>query len=124
MEVIDAANAQGELAARRAEAHWRATRAVTLDADPAIERQLGERPDSPSERERWEQAAAAQESYRLRYGALPDQDNPASLTGRQAADWHQTHRLADALFDTPLRISRPHPIWGHNRHELAAVLTF
>lgn len=101
MEIVDAANAEQELAARRADAHWRATRAAALDVDPAIERQLGERPDTPTERERWEQAAAAQESYRLQYGALPHDRDPASLTGRQAADWHQTHRLADALFDKP-----------------------
>jgi hypothetical protein len=101
MELVDAAVAEQELAVRRADAHWRATRMAALEPDPAIERELGERPEAPTDREHWEQAAAAQESYRLQYGALPHDDDPANLTGRRAADWQQAHQLADLLFDRP-----------------------
>lgn len=101
MRLVDAAAAERELAARRAHAHWHATRTVALDTDPAIEHKLGPRPDTPTDRDRWEQAAAAHESYRLQYGALPHDHDPTNLTGRQAADWHHTHRLADKLFDPP-----------------------
>lgn len=47
LEVVEAAAADRELAARRADAYWRATRTVSLDIDPEIERQLGERPENP-----------------------------------------------------------------------------
>jgi hypothetical protein len=73
---------------------------AALDTDPAIERQLGERPETPTDRERWEQAAAAQESYRLQYSQLAQDHDPTNLTGRQAADWHHT-QLAELLFDPP-----------------------
>jgi Ti-type conjugative transfer relaxase TraA len=102
MEIVDAAAAERELAARRADAHWRATRTAALDADPAIERELGERPDSPTDREQWEQAAAAQESYRLQYGALPHEHDVDDLTGRQAADWNHAIEIVEALFDAPV----------------------
>lgn len=101
MEIVDAAAAERELATRRADAHWRATRMAALDPDPAIERELGDRPESPTDREQWEQAAAAQESYRLQYGALPHDHDVASLTGRQAADWDHAQQLAELLFDPP-----------------------
>jgi Ti-type conjugative transfer relaxase TraA len=101
MEIVDAAAAERELAARRADAHWRATRMAALDTDPAVERQLGQRPEAPTDRERWEQAAAAQESYRLQYGALAQDHDPTNLTGRQVADWQHTHKLAEMLFDAP-----------------------
>lgn len=107
LDIIDAAAAEQELAARRSDAYWRATRTVTLDADPTIERHLGRRPDSPTDRERWEQAAAAQESYRLQYGAFPHDHEPTELAGRQAHDWHEANRLADALFDSPGSPVRP-----------------
>ena len=98
---FDIATAERELAARRADAHWRATRIAALDTDPAIERQLGERPMAPTDRERWEQAAAAQESYRLQYGTLPHERDAASLTGRQAADHRHAQRLTELLFESP-----------------------
>jgi len=101
MEIVDAAAAERELAARRANAHWRATRTAALDADPTLERHLGQRPEGPTNRERWEQAAAAQESYRLQYGAYAHAHDSASLTGRQAADWQHTQHLAELLFDSP-----------------------
>lgn len=101
MEIVDAAAAERELAARRADAHWRATRIAALDTDPAVERELGKRPNAPTDGERWERAAAAQESYRLQYGALPHEHDPTNLTGRQATDWHQTQQLAERLLDPP-----------------------
>ncbi len=101
MEIVDASAAERELAGRRAHAHWRATRIAALDTDPAIERQLGQRPEAPTDRERWEQAVAAQESYRLQYDDYPHDHDPANLTGRQAADWQHSHKLAELLFDLP-----------------------
>jgi hypothetical protein len=104
IEIVEAAGAERELAQRRADAHWRATRTAALDPDPALERTLGERPDTPTERERWEQAAAAQESYRLQYGELPHMHTETDLQGRQAEDWKQAHHLVDELLD-PKRAS-------------------
>jgi Ti-type conjugative transfer relaxase TraA len=103
LEVVEAAAADRELAVRRADAYWRATRTVSLDVDPEIERRLGERPDSPSDREEWERAAAAQESYALQYGQLPDPDvtDTASLTGRQFDDFKQALDLAEKFVDPP-----------------------
>lgn len=101
MEIVDAAAAEREIATRRADGHWRATRMAALDPDPAIEREIGERPQSPTDREQWEQAAAAHESYRLQYGAWAHDHDPTSLTGRQAADWQHTQQLAELLFDAP-----------------------
>jgi Ti-type conjugative transfer relaxase TraA len=119
MEIIDAATAERELAARRAYAHWRATRIAALDTDPAIERQLGQRPEAPTDRERWEQAVAAQESYRLQYGALAQDHDPATLRGRQAADWQHTHKLAELLFDPPSVDSTPDLAPQPNAHSLS-----
>jgi Ti-type conjugative transfer relaxase TraA len=102
MQVVEATAADRELAIRRADAYWRATRTVALDADPELERRLGERPDSPTERERWERAAAAQESYRFQYGELPDLDtDKASLAGRQLHDFKQALDLADKFTSPP-----------------------
>ena len=103
IEVVEAAAADRELAARRADAYWRATRTVSLDVDPEIERRLGERPDNPSDREEWERAAAAQESYALQYGQPPDPDitDTASLTGRQFDDFKQTIDLAEKFVNPP-----------------------
>lgn len=103
LEVVEAAAADRELATRRADAYWRATRTVSLDVNPEIERRLGERPDSPAEREEWERAAAAQESYRFQYGELPDHDadDAASLAGRQLYDFKEALDLADKLTSPP-----------------------
>jgi hypothetical protein len=103
LEVVEAAAADRELAVRRADAYWRATRTVSLDVDPEIERRLGERPDSPSDREEWERAAAAQESYALQYGQLPDPDitDTAALTGRQFDDFKQALDLAEKFVNPP-----------------------
>jgi len=99
MELVEAAGAGRELAERRADAHWRARRSAQLDADPALEALLGERPEAPQARERWEQAAAAQESYRLQYGDLPAGHDPDALPDRQGADWHHAHELAEDLHE-------------------------
>jgi Ti-type conjugative transfer relaxase TraA len=103
LEVVEAAAADRELATRRADAYWRATRTVSLDVDPEIERRLGERPDNPSDREQWERAAAAQESYALQYGQLPDPDitDTASLTGRQFDDFKQALDLTEKFVNPP-----------------------
>jgi hypothetical protein len=101
LDLIEATAAENELASRRADAHWRATRTAALDPDPALERELGKRPDEPAARERWERAAAAHESYRLQYGELPEHHDLANLPDRQAADWHHAHELAERLLDTP-----------------------
>lgn len=103
MQVVEATAADRELAIRRADAYWHATQTVALDADPEIERQLGERPDNPADRERWERAAAAQESYRHQYGELPDLDatDTASLAGRQLHDFKQALDLADKFTSPP-----------------------
>jgi Ti-type conjugative transfer relaxase TraA len=103
LDVVEAAAADRELAARRADAYWRATRTVSLDVDPEIERQLGERPDNPSDREEWERAATAQESYALQYGQLPNPDltDTASLTGRQFNDFKQAIDLAEKFVNPP-----------------------
>ncbi|MDP9134200.1 MAG: AAA family ATPase, partial [Actinomycetota bacterium] len=103
LDVVEAAAADRELAVRRADAYWRATRTVSLDVDPEIERRLGERPDSPSDREEWERAAAAQESYALQYGQLPDPDitDTAALTGRQFDDFKQALDLAEKFVNPP-----------------------
>jgi Ti-type conjugative transfer relaxase TraA len=104
MKVVEAAAADRELATRRADAHWRATQAVALDADPEIERQLGQRPDSPADRERWERVAAAQESYRLQYGDLPNPGaDQTNLPGRQLHDLKHALDLADKLTKPPTR---------------------
>jgi len=68
-----------------------------------IERQLGERPENPADREGWERAAAAQESYALQYGQLPDPDitDTASLTGRQFDDFKQAIDLAEKFVNPP-----------------------
>jgi Ti-type conjugative transfer relaxase TraA len=103
LEIVETAAADRELAARRADAYWRATRTVALDIDPEIERQLGERPENPADREQWERAAAAQESYALQYGQLPDPDitDTASLTGRQFDDFKQALDLAEKFVNPP-----------------------
>lgn len=101
LDLSEATTAESELASRRADAHWRATRMAALDPDPAIERELGQRPDEPAARERWERAAAAHESYRLQYGELPDRHDPANLPDRQTADWHHTRQLAERVIDPP-----------------------
>jgi hypothetical protein len=97
MELVEASAAETELAIRRAEAHRRATRTVALDVDPAIERILGRRPAAPSDRDHWERAAAAHESYRLQYGEFPVADDPGVLVGRQAADWSYARALVSSL---------------------------
>lgn len=102
MQVVEATAADRELAVRRADAYWRATQTVSLDADPELERRLGERPENPADRERWERAAAAQESYRHQYGELPDLDaDKASLAGRQLHDFKQALDLADKFIKPP-----------------------
>ncbi|MEX1142213.1 MAG: hypothetical protein WD399_03140 [Thermoleophilaceae bacterium] len=102
MQVVEATAADRELAIRRADAYWRATRTVTLDADPELERRLGERPENSADRERWERAAAAQESYRFQYGELPDLDaDKASLAGRQLHDFKQALDLAEKFIKPP-----------------------
>jgi hypothetical protein len=102
MQVVEATAADRELAIRRADAYWRATQTVALDADPELERRLGERPENPADRERWERAAAAQESYRHQYGELPDLDaDKASLAGRQLHDFKQALDLADKFIKPP-----------------------
>ena len=97
MTLLEATAAERELADRRADAHWRATQAATLDPDPAIERNLGPRPDEPAARERWKRTAAAYESYQLQYGELPTDHDLADLPSRQAADWRHAHDLARRL---------------------------
>lgn len=97
MTLLEATAAERELADRRADAHWRATQAATLDPDPAVERTLGPRPEEPALRERWERAAAAHESYRLQYGELPANHDLIHLPDRQAADWNHAHDLAKQL---------------------------
>ncbi|MCA1680927.1 MAG: hypothetical protein LC777_19305, partial [Actinobacteria bacterium] len=77
----------------------RARRSAELDGDPALEALLGERPDAPQARERWERAAAAQESYRLQYGDLPAGHEPDGLPERQAADWQYARELAKDLHE-------------------------
>ncbi|MBA2440625.1 MAG: hypothetical protein H0V50_08130, partial [Thermoleophilaceae bacterium] len=99
MQLVEAAAAGRELAGRRADAHWRARLSAELDADPALEALLGERPEAPQDRERWERAAAAQESYRLQYGDLPAGDEPGALPERQAADWQYAQELAEDLHE-------------------------
>jgi Ti-type conjugative transfer relaxase TraA len=102
MQVVEATAADRELAVRRADAYWRAIQTVSLDADPELERRLGERPDNPADRERWERAAAAQESYRHQYGELPDLDaDKASLAGRQLHDYKQAIDLAEKFIKPP-----------------------
>jgi Ti-type conjugative transfer relaxase TraA len=102
MQIVEATAADRELAVRRADAYWRATRTVSLDVDPEIERRLGKRPDNPSDREQWERAAAAQESYALQYGQLPDLDaDKTNLAGRQLQDFKAALNLADKLTSPP-----------------------
>jgi len=102
MQVVEATAADRELAVRRADAYWRAIQTVSLDADPELERRLGERPENPADRERWERAAAAQESYRHQYGELPDLDtDKASLAGRQLHDFKQAIDLAEKFIKPP-----------------------
>jgi Ti-type conjugative transfer relaxase TraA len=102
MQVVEATAADRELAVRRADAYWRAIQTVALDADPELERRLGERPENPADRERWERAAAAQESYRFQYGELPDLDaDRASLAGRQLHDFKQAIDLAEKFIKPP-----------------------
>jgi Ti-type conjugative transfer relaxase TraA len=102
MQVVEATAADRELAVRRADAYWRAIQTVSLDADPELERRLGERPENPVDRERWERAAAAQESYRHQYGELPDLDaDKASLAGRQLHDFKQAIDLAEKFIKPP-----------------------
>ncbi len=103
LDIVEAAAIDRKLAARRADAYWRATRTVSLDVDPEIERQLGERPGSPADREQWERAAAAQESYALQYGQLPDPNitDTTSLTGRQFDDFQQAIDLAEMFVNPP-----------------------
>jgi Ti-type conjugative transfer relaxase TraA len=102
MQLVEATAADRELAIRRADAYWRATQTVALDADPELERRLGERPENPADRERWERAAAAQESYRFQYGDLPDLDaDKASLSGRQLHDFKQAIDLAEKFVEPP-----------------------
>ena len=99
MELVEAAAAGRELAERRADAHWRARRSAELDADPALEALLGERPKAPQARERWERAAAAQEAYRLQYGDPPVGHQPDGLPARQAADREHARELAEDLWE-------------------------
>jgi len=99
MQLVEAAAAGRELAERRADAHWRACRSAQLDADPALEALLGQRPQGPHAREAWERAAVAQEAYRLQYGDPPAAHEPDELPERQAADWHQAHELAEDLHE-------------------------
>lgn len=102
MQIVEATAADRELAIRRADAYWRAIQTVWLDADPKIERRLGERPENPADRERWERAAAAQESYRHLCGELPDLDaDKASLAGRQLQDFKQAIELAKKFAKPP-----------------------
>ncbi|MEJ7715180.1 MAG: AAA family ATPase [Thermoleophilaceae bacterium] len=99
MQLVEAAAAGRELAERRADAHWRARRTAELDADPALEALLGDRPEAPQAKERWERAAAAHEAYRLQYGDLPAGHDPDILSGRQVADWDHARELAEHLHD-------------------------
>jgi hypothetical protein len=102
MDVVDASAADRELAVRRADAYWRATQVIGLDTGPDIERRLGQRPENPSDRERWEKAAAGLESYRLQYGELPNPDTDrASLAGRQLQDFRLALDLADKATSPP-----------------------
>ncbi|NLT06672.1 MAG: relaxase domain-containing protein [Solirubrobacterales bacterium] len=104
MDVVDASAADRELAIRRADAYWRATQTIGLDTDPDIERRLGQRPDNPTDRERWEKAAASLESYRLQYGDLPTPDTDrAHLNDRQLQDFRLALNLADKAISPPQR---------------------
>lgn len=99
MQIVEAAAADQELAARRADAYRRAIQAVTLDTDPTIEHHLGSRPDTPVDRERWDQAAAAHHYYRHQYGDHPHNHAPTNLTGRQRHDHQHAIDLAKRLIE-------------------------
>ena len=99
VELAQATTIERELASRRAELYEQAiVRAAHEPADDLIEL-LGERPDSLLERDQWDQAAAAAEGYRARYGELPDPHAPGEGPHRSA--WQQARHAAAQLDDLP-----------------------
>ena len=88
IELAEAAVVERELLARRAELYEDAIARAAHDPPSDLAQALGPRPDSLLERERWDEAAAAIEGYRLRYDELPGETAPAG--GPRQAEWERT----------------------------------
>ena len=73
-----------ELSERRERAYCEAVVRAAHDPSPEVERELGPRPESLAEQERWDRTALALERYRLRYGEIPGPELPADPTRRSA----------------------------------------
>ena len=86
-----------ELAERREVAYREAIVRAAHDPSPEVERELGPRPESIAEQERWDRAAFALEGYRLRYEELPGKEPPRDPVRR--VSWERARATVEELLD-------------------------
>ena len=84
-----------ELAERRERAYREAVVRAAHDPPPEVERELGPRPESLAEQERWDRTALALERYRLRYQEIPGPEPPADPARRPA--WEKARDALEEL---------------------------
>jgi len=87
VDLEQAAASELELAVRRERAWREAAIRARYDTPPDLTADIGERPDSLLDAERWDRAAATLEDYRLRNGELPGAEVPAD--GAQRPAWER-----------------------------------
>lgn len=85
-----------ELQARRAVAREDAIVRAAHDPAEDLNLALGQRPESPLDGDRWDTAARAYETYRQRYGQLPETSEPRNDIERQRT-WRATRDATDEL---------------------------
>jgi len=73
-----------ELSQRRERAYQDAVVRAAHDPSPEVERELGPRPESFADQERWDRAAQALEGYRIRYDETPGPERPSDIERRPA----------------------------------------
>ena len=86
---------ESELAGRRERAYQDAIVRAAHDPSPEVERELGPRPESFADQERWDRAALALEGYRIRYEEIPGPELPADVARRPA--WERARAAIDDL---------------------------
>jgi hypothetical protein len=97
-------------------AHELAERAI--DQNPLWLRQLGARPSDPLAAERWLEAVKTIAAYRERWSIDDDPRPPGSKTTARSIEARNQRRLAQAAFNTAMRVTHA---TGTQRPEVTSV---
>jgi hypothetical protein len=95
LELAEATIAERELAQRRRTLLEDAVARAERDPDSELARELGPRPESLLERERWDAAAASLADHQQHYGDLPE--TPLPLDGPRQRTWQHSRGAVDEL---------------------------